>query len=436
MNAPQEDCHERRLIRPGINPIGPFFLLSLCLSLFLIFPLHADAQQAPNAPTKPTPEEVEERERLLQRIQGLGYVQWDENVDTSLKGVTRHDRTKAWQGYTLYANEMGDAYLLDMDGKRVHAWKFPETAARCEYAELFPDGNLAGVCVGNALVLLDWNSNVIFQTALTVHHDIAVLPQGGFLVPYNEKREFNGRTVLFDGIARVSPSGQLVRRWSFFHLMDALKELHSPSPLDKEKEDKRNGNHRKESLPLGLDYYHVNTIEVLPESDLGKKDRRFRQGNLLVCLRNVDLIAVLDQDDHSVLWHWGPGELQLPHMPTLLPNGHILVFDNGAFRGWSRILELDPLTNQIVWKYETGSSGSFFTRERGSNQRLENGNTLICESARGRIFEVTRQGEIVWEFWNPEIRGSKRRRIYRAMRLSPALVDPLLKSGKSILPGS
>jgi hypothetical protein len=37
----------------------------------------------------------------------------------------------------------------------------------------------------------------------------------------------------------------------------------------------------------------------------------------------------------------------------------------------------------------------------GSVDRLRNGNTLICDSAVGRMFEVTRGKEIIWEYVNP-----------------------------------
>jgi hypothetical protein len=37
---------------------------------------------------------------------------------------------------------------------------------------------------------------------------------------------------------------------------------------------------------------------------------------------------------------------------------------------------------------------------------LPNGNTLICEGAPGRIFEVTRNKEIVWEYINPMLAPS------------------------------
>jgi hypothetical protein len=145
-------------------------------------------------------------------------------------------------------------------------------------------------------------------------------------------------------------------------------------------------------------------------------------------LRNVNLILILDQDDLRVAWSWGPTELDQPHMPTMLEGGNILIFDNGSLRGFSRVLELNPLTEEVVWKYQAQPATDFFSELRGSNQRLPNGNTLICESERGRVFEVTRSGEIVWEFWNPEIIEGKRKRIYRFLRLPPAFVDPILQA--------
>jgi len=177
------------------------------------------------------------------------------------------------------------------------------------------------------------------------------------------------------------------------------------------------------------DYHHLNTLEILPDTPLGREDRRFRAGNYLVCLRNVHTIAVLDQDDHGVTWSWGPGELDMPHMPTMLPDGRVLLFDNGRGRGFSRVLELDPASEAIVWSYEGTPRESFFSALRGGVQRLENGNTLICESERGHVFEVTPDGEIVWDFWNPEIVDGKRKRIYRFHRLPAERVEPFLEKG-------
>ena len=78
------------------------------------------------------------------------------------------------------------------------------------------------------------------------------------------------------------------------------------------------------------------------------------------------------------------------------------VFDNGsspyrdlAHVGCSFVLEIVPPTKQVAWVYEDGER--FHSNYTSSCQRLRNGNTLICEAAGRRIFEVTLEGEIVWE---------------------------------------
>ena len=114
-------------------------------------------------------------------------------------------------------------------------------------------------------------------------------------------------------------------------------------------------------------------------------------------------------------------------MPTMLPNGHILIYDNGNQLKRTRILELDPLTQKIVWEYVADPPTSFYSPTRGSSQRLPNGNTFIAESDSGRLFEVTPTGEIVWEFMNPDIQANGRRMpLYRAIRYSRELVEELV----------
>jgi len=110
----------------------------------------------------------------------------------------------------------------------------------------------------------------------------------------------------------------------------------------------------------------------------------------------------------------------------MLGSGNILVFDNGPERGYSRLIEVNPLTETIEWEYVGNPPSSFFSRTRGSCQRLPNGNTLVCESNKGRAFEVTREGRVVWEWFNPEIVEGKRSLIYRMERLAPDVVEPLL----------
>ena len=65
------------------------------------------------------------------------------------------------------------------------------------------------------------------------------------------------------------------------------------------------------------------------------------------------------------------------------------------------MIELDPNTNQIVWEYRDNPYFNFYSSRISGARRLPNGNTLICEGAPGRIFEVTPVKDIVWEYINP-----------------------------------
>lgn len=123
------------------------------------------------------------------------------------------------------------------------------------------------------------------------------------------------------------------------------------------------------------------------------------------------------------------------HMiPKGLPGeGNILVFDNGglagypmALRGYSRVIEFNPVTLDPAWEYKdlegsmfipSGDDHLFFSYFISGVQRLPNGNTLITEGAIGRLIEVTPDNEIVWEYslWG---HGS----IYRAYRVPPEWV--------------
>ncbi len=110
----------------------------------------------------------------------------------------------------------------------------------------------------------------------------------------------------------------------------------------------------------------------------------------------------------------------------MLANGNVLIFDNGTLRGYSRVIELNPLTETIEWEYVADPKEAFFSAAISGAQHLPNGNTLICEGGRARLFEVIPDGEIVWEFINPYRHENGRPVIYRCLRYSPEYVAPLL----------
>ena len=95
-----------------------------------------------------------------------------------------------------------------------------------------------------------------------------------------------------------------------------------------------------------------------------------------------------------------------PHDPHLLENGDILFFANGTqdiiapLR--SNIIQFNKNTGAETWRYQAPIAWTFYTSHMGGVERLPNGNTLITESVNGRVFEVTREEELVWDYINPD----------------------------------
>jgi hypothetical protein len=99
--------------------------------------------------------------------------------------------------------------------------------------------------------------------------------------------------------------------------------------------------------------------------------------------------------------------------------GNLLVFNNGRGRPegkWSSVDEWTPPLAEdgryvldggrfgpaaLAWQYRAAEPEGFFAPFISGAQRLANGNTLICAGTGGEFFEVTRAGEVVWEYRNP-----------------------------------
>ncbi|MFC1892190.1 hypothetical protein ACFLZT_07345, partial [Thermodesulfobacteriota bacterium] len=58
-------------------------------------------------------------------------------------------------------------------------------------------------------------------------------------------------------------------------------------------------------------------------------------------------------------------------------------------------------SDQITWSFRSGMPNAFFGYYISGCQRLPNGNTLIDSGPSGHFFEVTKEGEVVWEYINP-----------------------------------
>jgi hypothetical protein len=394
------------------------------------------------------PDDWEQRLERLRAVPYLGVS--DQPVEGDSSGVVFSDAEKVCAGYFLYCNRLsGDAFLLDVTGEIAHQWQFPADRKEDsepevqldDYTIMLPDGDLLVQKKFMELLKIDWNSNLLWRKKLDVHHDMTVAPDGSYYVILREFRIHRNLHVRFPAIVHLTADGEELDRWlAHDHLAELKKAFDTGLFLDTILDSIRAGGKVDGAIRGSIraaksgrqhyDYFHLNTIDILPPTELGQKDGRFRPGNLLVCFRNINQIAVLEKNTYRVLWAWGAGRLDWPHHPTMLPNGHILIFDNGAKRKYSRVIEIDPVDQSIVWEYRGDPPESFFSRTRGSAQRLPNGNTLICESNAGRAFQVTEQGDVVWEWLNPKTRKWRirvhRETVYRMLYYPPELVESLL----------
>ncbi len=330
-------------------------------------------------------------------------------------GVTEYDPARAFPGFTIFS-PTGDSrtFLIDMAGEVVHTWDLPQTLGN--YGQLLPNGNLLVSCRtndgpafaprGGRLLEMDWDGNILWDyTDITQHHDFNRLPNGNTLylaweliaiadlpeiggAPGSEHRDGG---VYFDVLREVSPAGEIVWEWRMIEHFPIAKY---PQRANRPRHE----------------FAHANACFVQED------------GNVLISWRDIDLIALLDRATGKLIWEmqdrlWG-GQ----HDPRRLPNGNITLFANGSEQvnlEHSRVLEIDPDTKEIVWEYKGSPVDTFFSPRISGAQRLPNGNTFICEGRHGRLFEVTPDGDIVWEFVSPHENarnGEVIRNIFRALR--------------------
>jgi len=314
---------------------------------------------------------------------------------------------KIQPGYVLYSAYAGEAFvLIDREGHIVHEWP---VGGPVKIGEMLPNGHLVAIVkewedeYPGMMLELDWDGKLVWQADVAAHHDFHRLDNGHTLVvcrEYVENDLIRANGVKSDSILELNVDGDIVWAW---HSDQHIEQMAERVPITLPRPDH--------------DWGHMNTVESLPQGPAAEKDERFRAGNVLFSCRNIDTIGVIDRRTDDVVWAWGPGVLDKQHMPTMLPSGNILIYDNGCEAKRTRILELDPIAEEIVWEYQGDPPESFSSNSRGSSERLGNGNTFIAESNTGRLFEVTPEGEIVWQFLTPDLlKDGRRQPLYRALR--------------------
>ena len=325
-------------------------------------------------------------------------------------GFRGYDHERASPGYTLFTPSTagGLVVLIDIEGNVSHTWRMPYPPGLYGYltdrGTLFYNGKIPNESFigqrpfqGGVAMEVDWSGNPRWEVRYPDHHHDGRLLRNGNLVllcatalPSHVVGQVQGGlhglehdgAIYSDYLTELTTAGDKVWEWRVWdHLDPATHPITSPADTRAE-------------------WTHGNAVVELPD------------GDLLLSMRNISTVVRINRQTDAIDWELGPPPLSGAHAVNSLPNGNLLLFDNGPFRVdqarispgaalFSRVLELDPATRAIVWEYRDAVPHTFFSALISNAQRLANGNTLINEGLYGRLFEVTSDGDAVWEYVNP-----------------------------------
>lgn len=328
---------------------------------------------------------------------------------TALKGLVYSEQGKAAAGYTLFAPCNHDVWLINEKGEIVNRWQVP-TYVPGSHAELMENGHLLYLAydrsledlnliaefagMGGTIMELDWDSNLIWKLDIPYqHHSFAMDSQTGNIIvstyspagviPKEIASRIGGGlpgsehegNIYSDILYEINRKGEIVWEWKAYEHLDPEQDAFS-------------------LLERRVIWPYINSLKILPN------------GELLFSSRHTSTVFKLNRKTGEITGRYGKGQLSLQHDARPLPNGNFTVFDNGIQRHdmkpyHSRVVEIDPKTDSIVWEYTAPVPSDFFSPICSGAIRLKNGNTFICEAMTGRVFQVTPEKEIVWEYVSP-----------------------------------
>lgn len=187
-------------------------------------------------------------------------------------------------------------------------------------------------------------------------HDVAPARDGGLFFMFS--RQTNPASQIYTEIQEWNRNGQVIFSWLSKDYLTLPDDMPSST----------------------IDPFHVNSVEQEPD------------GGLLLSLNGSSEIAKIDYPSGKVLWRisyrtWSfPNDpfngFRLQHTVRRLPNGNILLYDNGdgsagrPNRAVEYSLDMKARVATLVWEYRA-RPGEPFRSIGGSVQRLGNQHTVI-----------------------------------------------------------
>ncbi len=361
-----------------------------------------------------------------------------------------------------------NTYLVDTNRQTVKTWRCANTPAYMPYlmpdSTLWRPGAysraiMRGGVYGGLMEQFDWDGNVIRSFIWSdsnhqQHHDIHPMPNGHILLLSWDRKtrteaQAMGRVNIngdmwAEEIIEYDPIGDSVV-WEW-HVWDHLiQDVDSTKPNYGVVRD------HPELIDINLgtlfmygDWIHANIVEYNEQRD-----------EIIFCSHFLNELYVIDHSTTTeearghtggrhgkggdIIYRWGNplnydrGDSSdqvffVVHganwiKPGLIGEGNILVFNNGDRPGtqndYSSVLEITPPLDSNdhyyihpdsafgpegpSWIYS--NPGVFYSAHMSGAYRLPNGNTIINEAVSGRVFEITYDGAVVWQYQAPAWTG-------------------------------
>lgn len=308
-------------------------------------------------------------------------------------------------GYTMFPahtgsdlnNPVGNIYIVDSAGKLV--W-YHVVQSKIDDVEYLSNGHVLYASHGTIIEIDMLGNEIRRYTAADIgvpalHHMVTELPNGNLVTLYPDMRVIGGYPgnvsykVVADGIAEFTRDGHPVRLYPLWDYLDPYRIIDQLGWV----------------IPVWPDIFGADSRTLTGANGVvyDPSDDSF-----LVSMRQQDIVLkvsratgerkwVLGQDwagstgddDWPYLTLVGPGLLPIhQHAPNLLPDGHLMLYDNGNSRQlpeFSRPVEyaIDGanLTVSEVWSWvDPAYDPPLFSIFTGDADRLGNGNVLVSDT--------------------------------------------------------
>lgn len=420
------------------------FLLSALLLVFVGGYLSRDLGWFPHSIFQTA---LGQGERILtSTTAGPDFAETRTGVSARVGATTHGDAGEIGPALTLITSTWRDfdwtpgLRLVDRSGRVLHEWRVEPTElfSASDHRRgtslseqdihgslLLPDGDIVVNVEYAGTARMDACGDVEWTVTEGNHHSIARAADGSFWIPgVSERRQpvserypdgypgLSG-TIFHSLILHVSPDGELLRT---IPVLDVLYENDLERFIPKNDQQGR------------ADVLHLNDVEPLSPA-MAEEYPLFEAGDLLISVRNLDLVLVFDPDSLEVRWSVSRPFI-LQHDPDWMGDGWIGVLDNnfddterGTMLGGSRVVAVQPHTDSTTVLFPTANSDSFYTAHRGKWQQLEDGRLLLAESDEGRVLEAAPDGTTLWEWTAGSYDESSVPSVTRAARVALAPED-------------